>query len=322
MKSVWICTAPLVVVVLTVALVGCGGTARSAAVSPAPTPSTTPVTPAPQVGSAQPPMAAFIEGPVAFSTNSRLMYTATNDGSGVTQITTHPRDLHSVYVLPDGSKAVFIAHDANGYSQVYYLSPVSSTVEPVQLTTTSLDKTSAMLSADGSKITFSQFGRWQGDYPSWDAAVMDANGNNLHVIPPPDGSFSHPFFSPDAKTIVVGMGVAAFGADWHIYTMNADGTHLTKLTPDHLPGEKPAFSPDGTQIVFNSTAWGDEGLYMMNTEGTGLKRVGLQDSSWRDPLFVGDRIMFVRGADIYSMKSDGTDVKQVTDNTLEDAFER
>jgi dipeptidyl aminopeptidase/acylaminoacyl peptidase len=310
-------TLPVALVVtlilLGIALSGCGS-------------STTPTTPTPvlppTVGAATPPMGAFIEGPVAFSTSGWIMCTATNDGSGLTRLSSRLRDFHSVYVLPDGSKAVFAA--ADGYSQIYYLAPVDSTTEPVQLTTTPLHKINVMLSADGSRIAFLQFSPVQtGDYPKWDVAVMDAHGSNLYVIPAPGiASFSHPYFSPDASKIVVAMGVAAFGADWDIYTMNADGTNLTRLTPDRFPGETPAFSPDGNQIVFGSTASGDSSVYIMNTDGSGLKRVGPQDSKWRDPLFVSDRIMFVASREIYSIKPDGTDLRQVTNNTLEDSFER
>jgi len=105
--------------------------------------------------------------------------------------------------------------------------------------------------------------------------------------------------------------------------MNADGTNLTRLNPDRFPGETPAFSPDGNQIVFGSTAEGDSSVYIMNTDGSGLKRVGPQDSKWRDPLFVSDRIMFVAQREIYSIKPDGTDSRQVTNHPpFENVFER
>jgi Tol biopolymer transport system component len=275
-------------------------------------------------GAAKAPMAAFIEGPVAFSTNGSIMGTATNDGSGLTMLSGRLRDFHSVYVLPDGSKAVFAAHAADGYSQIYYLAPVDNTAEPVQLTSTPLHKTNVMLSGDGRKLAFLQFNPVQAsDYPKWDAAVMNADGSNLHVIQAPGAaSFSHPSFSPDATKIVVAMGVAAWGEEWDIYTMNADGTNLIRLTPDGLPGETPAYSSDGKQIVFCSTAQGDASIYIMNNDGSGLNRVGPQDSQWRDPLFVSERIMFVDQKEVNSIKPDGTGLKQVTHNTIDDSFER
>jgi Tol biopolymer transport system component len=319
-KLIWYAALFTLVVLLGITIVGCNGTT---AFVPSPTPSPGP-TPSPTPSSAEAPMAAFIEGPVTLSTNGWIMCTATNDGSGLTSLSSRLRDFHSVYVLPDGSKAVFAAHTGDGYSQIYYLAPVDNTTEPVQLTLTPLHKRNVMLSADGSKIAFLQASPVQtGDYPKWDVAVMDADGSNLHVISAPGiASFSHPSFSPDASKIVVAMGVAAFGADWHIYTMNADGGNLTRLTPDGFPGETPAFSPDGNQIVFGSTAEGDSSIYVMNNDGTGLKRVGPQDSNWRDPLFVGNRIMFVALNEIHTMKPDGTGLKQVTNNAIGDSFER
>lgn len=310
----------LLLIGLALTIGGCGDT--TAFVPGPPSPATPSSPSAPAVA----PMGAFTEGPVGFFTSSFIMYTATNDGSGLTKVSSQTRDYHSVYVLPDGSKAVFTAKAADGYSQIYYLSPVDSTTQRVQLTTTPLHKTSAMLSGDGSKIVFTQFPVQTGEYPVWDIAVMDTNGRNPYVIPAPAGlSFAHPSFSPDARKIVAAMGVGAFGADWYIYAMNADGSHLTKLT-DAVPGEAPTFSPDGNQIVFGSTASGDTSIYIMNTDGSGLKRVGQQDSNWRDPLFVGDRIMFLArvhvNTDILSIKPDGTGLRHVTSSVLEDAFER
>ncbi len=318
MRTVRCAALVTLVVLLGIIIVGCNGTT---AFVPSPTPGPGP-TPTPS--SAEAPMAAFIEGPVAFSTNGWIMCTATNDGSGLTRLSSRLRDFHSVYVLPDGSKAVFAAHTADGYSQIYYLAPVDNTTEPVQLTFTPLHKRNVMLSADGSKIAFVQASPVQsGDYPKWDVAVMNADGSNLYVISAPDiASFSHPSFSPDASKIVVAMGIGAFGADWHIYTMNADGANLTRLTPDGFPGETPAFSLDGTQIVFASTAEGNSSVYIMKNDGSDLKRVGPHNSNWRDPLFVSDRIMFVALNEIHTIRSDGTGLKQVTINTIEDSFER
>ncbi len=52
--------------------------------------------------------------------------------------------------------------------------------------------------------------------------------------------------------------------------------------------------------------------------------MGQKNSGWEDPIFVGNRIMFVSrygATEIYSMNTDGTDVMQVTNNIYKDAFE-
>ncbi len=59
----------------------------------------------------------------------------------------------SVTGMAEGSKSVFSAHSADGYSQMYYLSPVDSTVEPIA-TTSPMHKISAILWADGENFQF------------------------------------------------------------------------------------------------------------------------------------------------------------------------
>jgi len=251
------------------------------------------------------------------------MYTVKNDGTGLTKVDNHWRDFHSVYLLPDGSKAVFAAHAADGYSQIYYLAPVDSSSEPVQLTTTPIHKMSPMLSADGSKIVFVQTSPlMQPDYDFWkvDIAIMNADGSNLNVIPAPLAMYlAHPSFSPDGSKLTAQFYGAGFGGDAGIFIMNADGTDPRRITPggaDGIAAERPAFSPDGNQIVFSSV--GEMGVYIVNTDGSGLKK--LTDYGW-DPLFVGDRIMFVKQDQIYKMKLDGTEVSRVTQNGQKHGFE-
>ncbi len=309
----------LLLILLAFNIAGCGSTPFTP-LTPTPTPMPEP-TPA-----AKAPMGAFIEDYGAAPT--RNIYTATNDGTGLTKVGLLPRNFHSVYVLSDGSKAVFAAQAGDGYSQIYYLAPVDSPTAAVQLTTTPLHKTGAMLSADGSKIAFLQLNPVQNDPDGrllWDVAVMDANGSNLYVIPRPQGWYvSHPFLSPDGSTIAVALDEGFFGGDMGIFTMNTDGTDLKRLTPggaDGILALTPAFSPDGKQVAFGSIAWDDVSIYIINTDGSAVKRIGQQNSRWGDPLFVADRIMFVYQDQIYSMKSDGTDVKRITNNIYKDGFE-
>ena len=310
-------------------ITGCGGTTAATPTKPATTPistipSSAPI-PSPDSQPSTAPMGAFLEGPVGAD---MLWYTATNDGTGFTKIGASAHYI-SVYVLPDGSEAVFAAQAADGFSQIFYLAPVDSTTEPVQLTATPVNKTSPMLSADGSKIVFLQLSSVQ-DSPDgirlWDVAVMDTNGGNLAVIPRPDGwSFSHPFFSPDGSTIAVAMDEGWYFGDMGVFLMNADGTHLTRLTPggpDGILAVTPAFSPDGQQIYFGSLGWDDLSLYVINTDGSGLKHLGAKNAGWGDPLPVGDRILFTSASEIYSVNLNGTDPRQITRNSYDDVFER
>ena len=236
-----------------------------------------------------------------------------------------PLDVQSVYILPDGSKGFFAARAADGYFQIY-LAPMGGITEPVPLTTTPGHKMSPMLSADGNKIVFLQGSAvQQPDAECWtaDMAVMNADGSNLYLLPAPLGwGVRHPSFSPDGSKIAMVLFECGFGGDSGIFIMNLDGSNLARITPDGPNGVLavcPAFSPDGKQVVFSSVD--GMSVYIVNTDGSGLKR--LRSNGW-DPLFIGDRIMFVSlggKTQIYSMKADGTDVMQVTNDAFNDSFE-
>jgi len=72
--------------------------------------------------------------------------------------------------------------------------------------------------------------------------------------------------------------------------MNADGSGLRKLTdvvrkhittPAWFPHNiSPAWSPDGSKIAFFSDRDGDEEIYIINADGSGLQQ--LTDNDWVD----------------------------------------
>ena len=74
----------------------------------------------------------------------------------------------------------------------------------------------------------------------------------------------------------------------------------------------PAFSPDGTKIAFVATHDGDAEIYVMNIDGTGLKR--LTDNEHVDAVPTwspdGRRIVFVSDRtgtlELHMMNADGT----------------
>jgi len=75
----------------------------------------------------------------------------------------------------------------------------------------------------------------------------------------------NPQWSPDGTKIL-------FEGNPNIYIMNADGSDLINLTRK-AEGMHPDWSPDGKQIVFNSLRSGNNEIYTINTDGTGIKRL-------------------------------------------------
>jgi WD40-like Beta Propeller Repeat len=129
-------------------------------------------------------------------------------------------------------------------------------------------------------------------------------------------------------------GVIAFargGPQSGLYVTNPDGTGLTKLPS--VPGDTDAaWSPDGSKIAFVRFREGGAGIWVMNADGTGARRItdGGPDIDGTDlgPAWSpdGSRIAFARegrpakaatgNTDIYVVNADGTDVVRLTDDPM------
>jgi TolB protein len=187
-------------------------------------------------------------------------------------------------------------------------------------------------SPDGRKIAFTAL---DSTLRSFYIAVVNADGTERRSLDPPRLPVTHdaqPSWSPDGKKIAFTRFVPEdpFG-HFEIFVMTADGQDATRLT--HADGDagilgstEPAWSPDGSRIAFTRTVASpisitEDVIFAMNADGTEVTRLTNSDpNSGRFIRFDGSPtwspdgslIAFHRfvdgGADIYTMKPDGSDV--------------
>ncbi|MDP1880057.1 MAG: hypothetical protein Q8K60_03855 [Parachlamydiaceae bacterium] len=109
----------------------------------------------------------------------------------------------------------------------------------------------------------------------------------------------------------------------NIYEINLDGSGLTQLTSGAAYHAECAYSPDGSEIVFASNVSGSMHLYVMNSDGSDVKKITTIDHCYHGgPFFSpdGKRIIFRVDRDqvdylqIYLIDKDGSNEHQLTNN--------
>jgi len=168
--------------------------------------------------------------------------------------------------------------------------------------------------------------------------IFLTNPNGLGKFQVTDTPFGAQFpdWSPDGKSIVFQTpAVRITKEDGHVYTVrdifviNADGTGLVNLTknldpmsPNHNQDVRPAWSPDGQKIAFQSNRDGNNEIYVMDAQGSILRRLTLDLKSDEAPDWSpdGSKIVFQKKDDpglyspsqIWVMNADGADPMALT----------
>lgn len=169
-------------------------------------------------------------------------------------------------------------------------------------------------------------------FPASQVALLKPDGSGFRVIADDGVNNGFPSWSPDGKRIVYKRGRQL------VILSLADGK-ITPLTGDAHWYNFPQWSPKGDVIMFTSDRDGDFELYTIRPDGTGLRRltntpgndahsIWSADGEWivfssarmgfKDEMALYDRVPQPYG-EIFAMRADGSDVRQLTDNKWEDA---
>jgi serine/threonine protein kinase len=191
-----------------------------------------------------------------------------------------------------------------------------------RLTTTNATDFYASYTPDGRSILFSSLR--SGEFHLY---VMGALGESPQRISPDIGSMYAPHMAPDGRQIVF---TNAIGDRQSVWVMNTGGGNPHALTDTAGDDKDPVWSPGGDRIAFWSDRHGVGGHYIMNADGSGLRRLpaDVQEiggrSDWSPN---GDWLAFYAGPagdhDIYLVSTDGSgELRRLTDggNNLAPSF--
>ena len=216
----------------------------------------------------------------------------------------------------------------------------------------------AYFSDDGTKFIFQST---RPPYLCDQIFIMNVDGSDVQQLSTGKGATTCAFFFPGGKRFLYAS--THLGRDgcppepdrsrgyvWPLFSsydifaadLSYDGSvsGLTRLTDGPRYDAEGAVSPDGKTIVFTSVREGDLDLYLMNTDGSNVRRVTDKEGFDGGPFFswdgkyivyrshypegeeavadyrslLAENLMRPRKAEIFTMNADGTGHQQVTDS--------
>ncbi|HMB25461.1 MAG: TolB family protein [Chloroflexota bacterium] len=236
------------------------------------------------------------------------------DGSDYKQLT--KLEAHSYYPVfsPLGGTVVYASNQNGGVFDLFLFMFDGSRL--LRLTNNIGNVISPSFSPDGSRVLFANRAA-EGPTSLW---TMDVTGENPDLLYAGPNTIVAADWAPVGNRIAFAMAVDQPDA-YEIFIMKDDGTDVQQLTHG-LPGIGGSldWSPDGKYLLLFAGAAGDKNIFLVNVDGqtaTQITNGGNNTACSFSPN--GEWIAFnsLRNndqADIFIMRPDGSDVRQVTTN--------
>ena len=237
---------------------------------------------------------------------------------------------------PDGARLLYSAYGKNGTDTSdtsIQIMKADGSAESTLFHREGYSAFDAVWSPAGDSIAFcvGKYFRAPG-LPASQIALIKPDGSGFRAVADDGVNNGFPSWSPDGKKLVYKRGK-------QLVILTLETGKVFPLTDGAHYDNFPQWSPKGDRIMFTSDREGSFRLYTIQPDGAGLKRISdgpgsdahsiwSNDGEWivfssarkgyKDEVALYDGVPQPYG-EIFAMRADGSDVRQLTDNKWEDA---
>jgi TolB protein len=230
---------------------------------------------------------------------SAQIYIMNPDGSGLRRLTTNSAKDRSPVISPDGSRIAF-ASDRDGASRINIMNVDGSGQR--RLTNSADVEILPAWSPDGQRV-FYQVEPKDGRSILYSAS---AGGGDVRRVTDGSVGFNYPAVSPDGRRIVCN------GPDFSVYIMNVDGSGQRTVGTPGVSRMRPVWSPNGAKVAYGLL----HGVPPNHTTEIGVMDAdgGHDTSITRDGKRIAFQSCRDGNFEIYVMNADGSGVRRLTDD--------
>ncbi len=236
------------------------------------------------------------------------------DGTDYKQMT--DLEAHSYYPVysPKGGSVVYASNQNGGVFDLFLF--IFEGARLIRLTNNIGNVISPSFSPDGSRILFANRAA-EGPTSLW---TIDTTGENADLLYAGPNTIVAADWSPAGNRIAFAMAVDQPDA-YEVFIMDADGTNVRQLTRG-LPGIGGSldWSPDGKKLLIYAGPPGDKNIFLVDVDAQTAAQITnggnnaacsfSPDGQW----IAFNSLRNNDQADIFIMRTDGSDVRQVTTN--------
>ncbi len=235
------------------------------------------------------------------------------DGTGQRRLTSEDYTRHFYpSMAPDGQSVVYAQF---GGENVYDIYEITLDGEATQLTDALGVLTAPEISPDGSQIAFTYWTATSTNHAIW---AMNRDGSNPHEVSPYGWD---PTWSPDGQKILF---ASDHNGSIQMYTVALDNGSISQVNEMSLLRGRTDWSSQNEMVTYSGTAWHRE-LFLMNADGSNVHQITPSGGNSQGPGFSpdGNWVTFTayfdhygddHGCEIYIMRTDGSDLRRLTDN--------